>query len=341
MTGPQAASRSAAARNSWRARRHTAVNAIDRPVPPTPLCLEHALCTLATAAAYGMPMVPMFWRYRAVRLTLTGGPRVSRWPDGTRGRTYVPAMLELDGATDEPCGNEDEFNRLDAESRAALGEAVPLLVRLQYLNECHALNGAAAIALIRYAARHAGHWHFRGRPVASLGWRWGDAPDGLGLTIVLVGTDRAKRQAHAHQTVSIDVGGGDSSYVYDLSAAQFGDCATLNSAGGPAVLGPIAAVSSTLRERARRGIAPALLTPHDPTRRRFRLAAGQRTIERAAASTRGLPSALCAHVMPARLYGAPESDDAAAMVGAGVADAVAVMERALERVPSDAAAARL
>ena len=29
------------------------------------------------------------------------------------------------------------------------------------------------------------------------------------------------------------------------------------------------------------------------------------------------------------------------MVGAGVADAVAVMERALERVPSDAAAARL
>ena len=41
---------------------------------------------------------------------------------------------------------------------------MPLLVRLQYLNECHALNGAAAIALIRYAARHAGHWHFRGRP---------------------------------------------------------------------------------------------------------------------------------------------------------------------------------
>ena len=103
---------------------------------------------------------------------------------------------------------------------------VPLLVRIQSMNQCHAYNGAAAMALVRHAARRQLRWAIDGEPV-SVGWRWGNCPEGAAsLTVTQVGTQRVKHQAHAHQVVTFADGGGGE-HLLDLSVAQFGSEASL------------------------------------------------------------------------------------------------------------------
>ena len=116
----------------------------------------------------------MLWHYQAIRCTTLPLER-SRWPDGTDGHSYTPAVLELaHERLERAYCDEADFNRLPANED--LG-AVPLLVRLQYMNECHSLNGAAAMALVRHAARRHLRWTVGGRPVREIGWRWGNAPE--------------------------------------------------------------------------------------------------------------------------------------------------------------------
>ena len=113
-------------------------------------------------------------------------------------------------------------------ARAALGtDELPLLVRLQYMNKCHALNTAAAMALRRYAALHGVEWRVstadgRDEPVSSLGWGWGEAPGAVQVAVAQARTERIRFQAHAHQCVAVYLQDGEQ-WTLDLAAAQFGD----------------------------------------------------------------------------------------------------------------------
>ena len=103
---------------------------------------------MATAAAYdlrqgGKVVLPMFWHYTALALEPDGhGQRTFHWPDGVEGRRYTTLVLVLDDEQlHREYADEFEFNRLPPNARAALGsDVLPLLVRLQYMNECHSLN---------------------------------------------------------------------------------------------------------------------------------------------------------------------------------------------------------
>ena len=278
-------------------------------------------------AAYDLRVPPMLWHYRAVRLAV-GPPQRAKWPDGSPGREYTPAVLEVDDERlHAPYADETEFNRLPADARNLLGD-VPLLVRIQYLNECHALNGAAAMALVRYAARRGVRWRLNGEPVRELGWRWGNSPGGLGLQVTQARTTRVKRQAHAHQTMSILLESGGR-WLLDLSAPQFGDAAALRCAPWAGGAGTACAWSPTLRERAAQGIAPAFLGAVDERAHHCRLARGQVAVEEAIAASRtSADFALCSHVMPAELFGVSELD--ADLVHDGVAKNLLRFEAALD-----------
>ena len=282
----------------------------------------------------------MLWSYQAVNAQLGDQLMRSNWPDKTLGRTYSTVLIVVDHERlHQPYTDEVEFNRMPP-SRAthALGR-VPLLVRIQYMNQCHVLNGAAAMALVRHAERRQLRWTVGGRDVAEIGWQWGDAPDGIGLCIIQAGTERVKHQAHAHQMATVrlgsqpadsgddDDGGGTSAadaadadadadgYILDLSVAQFGSEASLRAV--PGVVEPLAgcAHSPTLAKRCAEGCAPGLFARRDdpqavPLLKRCRVRRGQPAVERALslvdassglALRPGYP--LCAHMMPSPWFG--------------------------------------
>lgn len=255
--------RTALGRTPWRQRR-TSPSPVPRPVGRTHASLERALEVLATHAAYdlrdehGVPTPKMLWHYQVVRAEAAGAAR-STWPDGVPGQHYTPMLLVLDNERlGRPYADEAEYNQLPAVVRSALGP-VPLLVRIQYMNMCHALNGAAAMALVRHGARRGVAWTVGGVPVADIGWVWGEAPGDIGLTVTQAQTDRVRHQAHAHQTVAFRLDDG-TDLMLDLSVAQFGDDSAIATCARSLQPPPSAgcALSPTLARRAEAGIAPAL-----------------------------------------------------------------------------------
>ena len=315
-----------------------------------------ALRGLATSAAYdlrkdtsgGAPELPMLWHYQVVAVHEL--PRLrSHWPDGTEGHQYTPIVLEV---ANERLGraysDEAEFTApLPPHTRTALGEGVPLLVRLQYMNECHALNGAAALALVRFAQRFGITWTINDVPVVEIGWRWGSCADGPSISISNIdpatGAQRTKQQAHAHQVCTFMTADGVE-YILDLSAAQFG----ISSANLPCVPALIEAAagcdqSPTLARRAAEGLAPALFAPLDSLEgsavlSATRLQRGQQAIEEALNLIDAQGYAvrahylLCGHVMPSPWFGRrdptePKPDDD--LVEGGVLNAFRKFERAL------------
>ena len=232
MTPSPATSRRGCHRPSWRVRRrHDTYRPCTSPraLPASShMALETAIEHLATIAAYdlrrcdgGAPEPPMLWHYQVVDAHLLS-PASARWPDrGAAGQNYMPVVLEVSNERlNQPYLDEQSFNCLPKSMRSLLGP-LPLLVRVQYMNSCHVLNGAAAMALVRHAAMRRERWTIAGLPVRAIGWRWGNAPDGLSLTLAQVGTERVKHQAHAHQLVAIVTEDG-TQYLLDLSVAQFG-----------------------------------------------------------------------------------------------------------------------
>ncbi|KAL1514584.1 hypothetical protein AB1Y20_003678 [Prymnesium parvum] len=201
------------------------------------LSLERAVSILATSAAYDLRdsqstvVLPMFWHYRAVALESdTHGENIFRWPDQVDGRRYRMLVLILDDERlEQAYADESEFNCLPAQARAALNtDELPLLVRLQYMNECHALNTAAAMALSRHASRHGLRFTVSSDKtdrvccVDSIGWAWGAAPNGVQLAVTQARTERVRFQAHGHQYVTFHLEDGGE-WILDLAAAQFGD----------------------------------------------------------------------------------------------------------------------
>ena len=327
-----------------------------RPPARSRISLESALCALATSAAYdltnedGLFKAPMLWNYQAVEAHDGQGRMRSRWPDQTPGHEYTPIIIVVDNERSDGRAYTDEleFNRLPpSRAKHALGD-VPLLVRIQYMNQCHVLNGAAAMALVRYAERRRLIWTIGGRDVVGIGWQWGDAPDGLTLVVNQAGTERVKHQAHAHQMTTFqlapssegdgesgifDIGGGaaagtsaarqsnrpratggESSYILDLSAAQFGLQASLRCCPGLVAPSAGCAHSPTLARRAAAGIAPGLFAPRSnsaaaPLIKLCRALRGQQAVEAALslvddagyALRAGYP--LCRHVMPSPWFG--------------------------------------
>ena len=261
----------------------------------------------------------MLWHYQVVDAHLLS-PASARWPDrGAAGQSYIPVVLEVSNERlDQPYADEGSFNCLPTSMRSLLGP-LPLLVRVQYMNSCHVLNGAAAMALVRHAAMRRERWTIAGLPVNAIGWRWGNAPDGLSLTLAQVGTERVKHQAHAHQLVTIVTEDG-TRYLLDLSVAQFGSTAAVRCTSGlvPAAAGQL--LSPTLRERAAEGIAPALFARADSEAAALvshcRLERSQDAVEAAlglldAQGTRwtedgAQDGALCEHVMPRPYFRAGE-----------------------------------
>lgn len=300
----------------------------------------------------------MLWNYQAVEAHDSSEPMRSRWPDQTPGHQYTPIVIVVDNERSggRAYTDESDFNRLvPSRAKHTLGE-VPLLVRIQYMNQCHVLNGAAAMALVRYAERRQLIWTVGGRDVIGIGWQWGDAPDGVALVVNQAGTQRVKHQAHAHQMAtfqlapSSDAGGGifqigassgggatagaavaaatgaatwtnrpsasadKSSYILDLSAAQFGLHASVGCC--PGLIAPSAgcAHSPTLAKRAAAGIAPGLFAPRSdkavaPLVKVCRALRGQQAVEAALALVddagyavrAGYP--LCQHLMPSPWFG--------------------------------------
>jgi hypothetical protein len=309
---------------------------------------------MATSAAYdlrkgdGSPVPPMLWHYQVVSMSAL--PRVKhKWPDGVEGHEYTPVVLELaNERLDLPYADENEFTApLEAPLRGALGD-VPLLVRLQYMNECHALNGAAAMALVRHAQRHGLRWTIGGVAVAEIGWRWGSCADGVSMSILnfdpASGQQRVKHQAHAHQVCTLTTVDG-AEHVLDLSAAQFGLTACVQSV--PELIEATAGctLSSTLARRAAAGLAPALLAPLGSdaglqVMPKSRVSRGQSAVEEALAlvDARGYPRRagflLCGHLMPGPLFGRrdpakPGPDDD--LVEGGALLAFRKFDRALQR----------
>ena len=276
----------------------------------------------------------MLWGYQAVDAQYDEATRLrSRWADQVPGHEYTPLLLIIaNERLHEPYADEADLNRLPpSRAKHALGR-VPLLVRIQYMNQCHVLNGAAALALVRFAAERHLRWTIGGRTVCSIGWEWGDCPDGVSLVINQAGTNRVKHQAHAHQVATVtctgDEGEGSpsSDFVLDLSAAQFGSEAALRSCPGLVAPAKGCAHSSTLAQRAAAGIAPGLFAARSDAAAaallpRCRVARGQEAIEAALretndagfASRPGFP--LCAHLMPSPCFvtqrdgGTPLPDD--------------------------------
>ena len=257
----------------------------------------------------------MLWHYQVVSAHQL--PKMkSRWADGeSPGQTYTPILLEIDHERlDSPYADEATFNDLAAPLRAAFGP-VPLLVRVQYMNTCHVLNGAAAMALSRHAALSSQRWTIGGRLVRAIGWQWGNAPDGASLTVAQVGMpQRVKHQAHAHQIVTFLTEDGEQ-YVLDLSVAQFGDSASVQVCAGLVPRSAGCDLSATLRQRAADGVAPALFARSESAAaaglRHCRVRRGPSAVEAALAlvgsdgSSRQAGYALCDHVMP-RPYFRPE-----------------------------------
>ena len=346
MTPSPATSRRGCHRPSWRVRRrHDTYRPCTSPraLPASShMALETAIEHLATIAAYdlrrcdgGAPEPPMLWHYQVVDAHLLS-PASARWPDrGAAGQNYMPVVLEVSNERlNQPYLDEQSFNCLPKSMRSLLGP-LPLLVRVQYMNSCHVLNGAAAMALVRHAAMRRERWTIAGLPVRAIGWRWGNAPDGLSLTLAQVGTERVKHQAHAHQLVAIVTEAG-TQYLLDLSVAQFGSTAAVRCTSGlvPAAAGQL--LSSTLRERAADGIAPALFARADSETAALvshcRLERSQDAVEAALGLLDGRTStadehgtrrtadgaqdgALCEHVMPRPYFRAgepagPQPDDA-------------------------------
>lgn len=341
-------------RTSWRRHSRAAecgVQAPDRQPARAPVALEHALRAIATSAAYdllderGELCLPMLWHYQAVDLVDVGPSRRSNWPNGTLGHYFIPINLVVSNERLERAyADEEEFARFLAPAlRRSLG-ALPLLVRLQYMNQCHAFNGAAAMALVRHAARHHLHYTVAGQPVREIGWAWGDCPDGPSLYVSQAGTERVKQQAHAHQVVAF--ASADTScpgHVLDLSVAQFGSEAALESVAELVEPSRGCAHSPTLAQRSAAGLAPALFAAHasDGSSAALpcaRVQRGQRAVEAALAlvneqghaKVQGYP--LCAHVMPSPWFGVrdgPGPDDD--LVEGGVLLAFRKFEEALER----------
>ena len=250
---------------------------------------------MATSAAYdlrkedGKPQLPMLWHYQVVAAHQMERTR-SRWPDRREGQEYVPIILEVaNERLERAYADEAEFTApLPPHVREALGGAVPLLVRIQYMNECHALNGAAAMALVRHAACCGVRWTLGGVPVADIGWQWGACADGASLVIcnedAQTGQQRVKHQAHAHQLVTVRTADGDT-HILDLSIAQFGSGASLRSVAGlvdPAAgcsLSPTLAASCSSTHRSTSRALRAWAPPHTST------AGGARRSLRRCAST--------------------------------------------------------
>lgn len=308
--------------------------------------LEAALSAIATSAAYDLSLeedgtfkAPMLWHYQAVDAHVDGTISRSHWPDHSLGREYVLVrVLVGEERPGRPYADEAEFNRLPpSRAKHALGE-LPLLVRIQYMNQCHVLNGAAAMALVRHAERCHVRWTVGGREVADIGWQWGDAPDGIGLCVNEVGTQRVKYQAHAHQLATITLGPGkaedrpdeegsvartyeargaaaaESEYILDLSAAQFGLSAQLKATAGAVDSSLGCAHSPTLAQRYAAGIAPGLFAPRSSPEAkavlgRCRLHRSQRAVEEALSLVNAAGRAVrpgfptCGHMMPSPWFG--------------------------------------
>ena len=111
----------------------------------------------------------MLWHYQVVDAHLLS-PASARWPDrGAAGQSYIPVVLEVSNERlDQPYADEGSFNCLPTSMRSLLGP-LPLLVRVQYMNSCHVLNGAAAMALVRHAAMRRERWTIAGLPVNAIG----------------------------------------------------------------------------------------------------------------------------------------------------------------------------
>ena len=341
-------------RTSWRRRSRTADcggQAPDRPLGRAPVALEHALRAIATSAAYdlldehGKLSLPMLWHYQAVDLVGAGASRRSQWPNGALGHHFTPVNLVVSNERLERAySDEEEFVRpLAPALRRSLG-ALPLLVRLQYMNQCHAFNGAAAMALVRHAARHHLRYTVAGRPVREIGWAWGDCPDGTSLYVSQAGTERVKQQAHAHQVVALESADASASgHVLDLSVAQFGSEVALESLAALVEPSRGCAQSPTLARRSAVGLAPALFAERasDGSSAALpcvRVRRGQRAVEaalalvneRGHAKVHGYP--LCAHVMPSEWFGmrdGPGPDDD--LVEGGILLSFRKFEDALER----------
>ena len=110
--------------------------------------LEAALSAIATSAAYDLSLeedgtfkAPMLWHYQAVDAHVDGTISRSHWPDHSLGREYLLVrVLVGEERPGRPYADEAEFNRLPpSRAKHALGE-LPLLVRIQYMNQCHVLN---------------------------------------------------------------------------------------------------------------------------------------------------------------------------------------------------------
>ena len=295
----------------------------------------------------------MLWHYQVVAVHVMNETQRSRWPDGSNGHTFLPVILEVGHERlSQPYADEAELiARLPAEARSALHNlgAVPLLVRLQYMNECHALNAAAAMALVRHARCTGAHWTVGGSH-AEIGWRWGQCADGSSLSVLnydpATGGQRTKHQAHAHQLMSVTTVAG-ARHVFDLSIAQFGSPASLQCV--PQLVEHTAGCvhSPTLAARAAAGLAPALFAPLDSAESACampscRLERGQAAVEAACdlvdsrgyARVGGFP--LCEHTMPSPLFGPkrevgevrPDDD----LVEGGVLENLRKFERALKRL---------
>ena len=195
------------------------------------------------------------------------------------------------------------------------------------MNLCHSLNGAAAMTLVRHAARHGFAWTLGGARVSSIGWRWGDSPGRVGLVVTQAGTERVCHQAHAHQAIELACEGG-ALWLADLSVAQFGRSDAMRCVAlPPPSLGT--ALSPTLGRRAARGIAPALLGAASDVGYQCRHAVAQTAVERTlgALGREGFP--LCEHMMPAPLFGSSEAGRD--LIEEGVCSALGRFEAALER----------
>ena len=332
---------------------------------PAGVPLENALRAIATTAAYDLrsamsdsttPDMPMLWHYQVVGLDVL--PRVrARWPDGTEGQEYLPVALTVaNERLKKAYADEAEFTaplapdlRASVFARGGLLGPVPLLVRLQYMNECHVLNGGAVLALVRHSQRFGVRWTIGGVPVTEVGWRWGACADGASLTIINhvpeTGQQRVKHQAHAHQVAVFTTADG-AVHLLDLSAAQFGEEAAVRAV--PELIDDAlgCARSPTLAARAKSGLAPCLLCPLDsPAAARVmstcRVVRGQRSVEDALAliDARGHARRdgyqLCGHMMPSPAFGTrdpatPGPDDD--LVEGGVLAAVRKFEAALGRL---------
>ena len=307
------------------------MHAISPALSVATLSLEPALRALATVAAYdlrkdgtgGAPDLPMLWHYQVVAVHEFDQRQRSHWPDGSDGHLFEPLVLEVaNERLSRAYSDEADFIApLPSASRAALSRlgAVPLLVRLQYLNECHALNGAAAMALVRHAQRRGVRWTVGGEAVAEIGWRWGACADGVSITILNhdphTGEQRTKHQAHAHQLVTVTTVHG-AVHILDLSVAQFGIDASLRCLPELVDRSAGCALSPTLAARAAAGIAPTLFAPQasaDVARvmSTCLVQRGQAAVEAALAlvDADGRPRhegfLLCAHTMPSPLFGRP------------------------------------